>query len=182
MKTLKLCLSLLALLVVVTLVGCSGTARQSPDVSDSIRKSLDQAGLKDVSVSQDRDKGVVTLGGHVAADADKSQAESIAKSIATGEVVANQIAVLPSGVESEAKAVISDLDKAIEKNLDAALIQNKLHKSVKYDVKNGVVTLTGEVNSQSKRAQAEQIASAVPNVKQVVNDLQIKNQKASSSN
>jgi osmotically-inducible protein OsmY len=31
-----------------------------------------------VSVSQDRDKGVVTLGGHVAADGDKSQAESIA--------------------------------------------------------------------------------------------------------
>jgi len=182
MKTLKLCLSLLALLVVVTLVGCSGTARQSPDVSDSIRKSLDQAGLKDVSVSQDRDKGVVTLGGHVAADADKSQAESIAKSIATGQVVANQIAVMPPNGESEAKAVNSDLDKAIEKNLDAALIQNKLHKSVKYDVKNGVVTLTGEVNSQSKRAQAEQIASAVPNVKQVVNDLQIKNQKASSSN
>jgi osmotically-inducible protein OsmY len=182
MKTLKLCLSLLALVVVVTLVGCSGTARQSPDVSDSIRKSLDQAGLKDVSVSQDRDKGVVTLGGHVAADADKSQAESIAKSIATGQVVANQIAVMPPSGESEAKAVNSDLDKAIEKNLDAALIQNKLHKSVKYDVKNGVVTLTGEVNSQSKRAQAEQIASAVPNVKQVVNDLQIKNQKASSSN
>jgi osmotically-inducible protein OsmY len=166
----------------VTLVACSGTARQSPDVSDSIRKSLDQAGLKDVSVSQDRDKGVVTLGGHVAADADKSQAESIAKSIATGQVVANQIAVMPPSGESEAKAVNSDLDKAIEKNLDAALIQNKLHKSVKYDVKNSVVTLTGEVNSQSKRAQAEQIASAVPNVKQVVNDLQIKNQKASSSN
>jgi hyperosmotically inducible periplasmic protein len=124
----------------------------------------------------------VTLGGHVAADADKSQAESIAKSIATGQVVANQIAVMPAGGESEAKAVNSDLDQAIEKNLDAALIQNKLHKSVKYDVKNGVVTLTGEVNSQSKRAQAEQIASAVPNVKQAVNDLQIKNQKASSSN
>jgi osmotically-inducible protein OsmY len=182
MKTLKLCLSLLALLVIVTIVGCSGTARQSPDVSDSIRKSLDQAGLKDVSVSQDRDKGVVTLGGHVAADGDKSQAESIAKSIATGQVVGNQIAVMPPGVESEAKAVNSDLDKAIEKNLDAALIQNKLHKSVKYEVKNGVVTLTGEVKSQSKRALADRIASAVPNVKQVVNDVQIKEQKATSSN
>src|ERR1022692_1730887 len=181
MKTLKLCLSLLALLVVVTLVGCSGTARQSPDVSDSIRKSLDQAGLKDVSVSQDRDKGVVTLGGHVAADADKSQAESIAKSIATGQVVANQIAVMPPGGESEAKAVNSDLDKAIEKNLDAALIQNKLHKSVKCEVKNGVVTLTGEVNSEDKRTRAEKVATGVPNVTQVVNNLQVKNQKASSS-
>jgi len=180
MNTLKLCASLLALLVVVTLVGCSGTARQSPDVSDSISKSLDQAGLKDVTVSQDRDKGVVTLGGHVAADADKSQDESIAKSIATGQVVGNQIAVMPPGGESEAKAVSSDLDKAIEKNLDAALIQNKLQKSVKYEVKNGVVTLTGELNSQSRRALADRVASAVPNVKQVVNDVQIKEQKATS--
>jgi osmotically-inducible protein OsmY len=66
-------------------------------------------------------------------------------------------------------------------HLDAALIQNGLQKSVKYDFKNGVVTLTGEVNSQSKRAQAADIASSVPNVQQVVNYLQIKNQKATSS-
>ena len=75
----------------------------------------------------------------------------------------------------------SDLDQGIEKNLDAALIQNKLHKSVKYEVKNGVVTLTGEVNSENKRTLAEQVATGVPNVAQVVNNLQVKNQKASSS-
>ena len=181
MKTFKLCLGLLALLLVGTLVSCSGTATKSADVSESIRKSLDQAGFKDVSVSRDRDKGVVTLGGHVAADADKSQAESIAKSIATGQVVANEILVLPPGGENDAKAVNTDLDKGIGNNLDAALIQNGLQKSVKYDVKNGVITLTGEVDSQSKRAEAEKIASLVPNVQQVVNNLQVKNQKATTS-
>jgi hyperosmotically inducible protein len=181
MKTLKPCLSMLAVVLAGALVGCSTTSTKSPDVSDGIRKSLDQANLKDVSVSQDRDKGVVTLGGHVAAEADKSQAESIAKSIASGQVVSNQIAVLPPSAESEAKAVNSDLDKGVEKNLDAALIQHRLHKSVKYDAKNGVVTLTGEVKSQSQRAEAERVASSVPNVKQVVNELQVKNQKARSS-
>ena len=75
----------------------------------------------------------------------------------------------------------SDLDKGIEKNLDAALIQNKLHEHVKYEVKSGVVTLTGEVNSENKRALAEKVATGVPNVQQVVNDLQVKNQKATSS-
>jgi osmotically-inducible protein OsmY len=65
--------------------------------------------------------------------------------------------------------------------LDAALIQSKFQKGVKYDVKSGVVTLTGEVSSQSKRAQVEQVASTVPNVKQVVNELQVKNQKATST-
>ncbi len=175
-------LGFLALTFIGLLVGCQQTATQSPDVSGSIRKSLDQAGLKDVSVSQDRDKGVVTLGGHVAADADKSQAESIAKAIAAGQVVSNQIAVTPAGSENAVRAMNSDLDTGIEKNLDAALIQNRLHRNVKYDVKNGVVTLTGEVSSHSVRAQAEQIASSVPNVKQVVNELQSRDQKASSSN
>ncbi len=182
MKTNKQHLIVLAFFVVVLLAGCYGRAGKSPDVSGSIRKSLDQVGLKDVSVSQDRDKGVVTLDGHVTADAEKAQAESIAKSMAAGQVVANQIAVMPPGGERDAKAMDSALDKGIENNLDAALIQGRLQKSVKYDVKNGVVTLTGEVYSQSTRARAEQIAASVPNVQQVVNDLQVKNQKASSSN
>ena len=172
---------MLALLAVGILTGCSGTSTKSPDVSDSIRKSLDQAGFKDVTVSQDRDKGIVTLGGQVANENDKSQAESLAKSLAGAQVVADQIAVIPVGAEKEAKAVNSDLDQGIENNLDAALIQNKLHKSVKYEVKSGVVTLTGEVNSPYKRDRAEKVATSVPNMKQVVNNLQVKNQKASSS-
>ncbi len=180
MKKLRLSVAILTLVAAGTLAGCSGTAA-SPDVSESIRKSLDRAGFKDVSVSQDRDKGVVTLGGQVGSENDKAQAESLAKSLAGAQVVADQIAVIPKGVEKAAKAVNSDLDEGIEKNLDAALIQNRMHGNVKYEVKSGVVTLTGEVNSQYKRDHAEQVATRVPNVKQVVNDLQVKNQKASSS-
>jgi hyperosmotically inducible protein len=180
MKTIYLYLALLAVLAVGILAGCTRTSAKSPDVADSIRKSLDQSGLKDVSVSQDRDKGVVTLNGKVATDADKSQAESIARSIAAGQVVADQIAVLPPGNEANAKTVNSDLDKGIEKNLDAALIQNGLQKGVRYEAKNGVVTLTGDVNSEAARAQVQKVASTVPNVQQVVNELQIKDQKASS--
>ena len=76
----------------------------------------------------------------------------------------------------------SDLDQGIEKNLDAALIQNKMHDSVKYAVKNGVVTLSGAVNSENTRTGAERVAVGVPNVLQVVNDIQVtKDRKASSS-
>jgi hyperosmotically inducible protein len=168
------------LLLMGALAGCS-TDHKSPDVADNIRKSLDQAGYKDVSVSQDRDKGVVTLTGTVPTEGDKAQVESLARSNAGSQVVADQIAVRPPGNESDAKAVDSDLDKAIEKNLDAVLVKSKLKKDVKYEVKNGVVTLTGDVPSQSRRAQVEKLASTVPNVKQVVNELEVKNQKASSS-
>jgi hyperosmotically inducible protein len=176
MRKIRLSVAMLALFAAGALVGCSGTAA-SPDVSDSIRKSLDQAGLKDVSVSQ----GIVTLGGHVVSDSDKSHAGALAKSLAGAQVVADQIAVIPPGLEKEAKAVKSDVDEGIEKNLDAVLIQSNMHKNVKYEVKSGVVTLTGEVNSENKRARAEKVATGVPNVQQVVNNLQIKNQKASSS-
>jgi hyperosmotically inducible protein len=181
METSKLSLTLFLLLAIGITVACTTTSTSSADVSDSIRKSLDQAGFKDVSVNQDRDKGIVTLGGQVASENDKSQAESLAKSLAGAQVVANQIAVIPVGAEKEAKAVNSDLDQGIEKNLDAALIQNKMQDDVKYKVKSGVVTLTGEVNSEDKRTRAEKVATAIPNVQQVVNDLQVKNQKASSS-
>ena len=160
--------------------GCS--TPKSPDVSSAIRDSLNQAGFKDVSVSQDRDKGVVTLGGKVAAEDDRARAESIAKSLATGQVVSDQIGVVPPGLESASRTIDSDLDKGIENNLDAALVANQLKRGVSYDVKNSVVTLTGEVNSESKRALVEKTAASVPNVRQVVNELQIKNQKATSSN
>jgi hyperosmotically inducible protein len=180
MRKIRLFATMLALLGAGVLAGCSGTSA-SPDVSDGVRKSLDQAGFTKVSVSQDRDKGIVTLGGQVASDGDKAQAETLAKSLAGSQVVADQIAVIPPGLEKEAKAVNSDLDQGIEKNLDAALIQSNLLKSVKYEVKSGVVTLTGEVNSANKRARAEKVAATVPNVQQVVNNLQIKDQKASSS-
>src|SRR5579872_3824169 len=180
MKTLTYWSVLLAMIAAGFLEGCSNSSK-SPDLSQSLRSALDQAGLKKVSVSQDRDKGVVTLGGRVALDSEKAQAESIASSVANGQVVSDQIAVLPAGAESEARTVNSDLDKGIEQNLDAAFIQTKLHDRVKFAVKSQVVTLTGEVGSQSKRREAERVAAAVPNVQQVVNELQVKNQKATSS-
>src|ERR1700730_10476472 len=180
MKVRKLFLAVVPVILAGALAGCSDT-NKSPDVTDNVRKSLDQAGYKDVSVSQDREKGVVTLTGTVPTQGDKAQAESMAKSAAGAQVVADQIAVRPPGNESDAKTVDSDLDKAIEKNLDAMLVKSKLKRDVKYDVKNGVVTLTGNVTSQSRRAQVERLASTVPNVKQVVNELEVKNQKASST-
>jgi hyperosmotically inducible protein len=182
MKTTKLLVAMLSVLAAGAMAGCWSASQKSPDVAEGIRKSLFQAGLKDVSVSQDRDKGIVTLGGQVVNDSEKAQAESLAKSMAGTQVVADQISVIPAGNGKDARAVNDDLDKGIERNLDAALIQNRMHTSVKYAVKSAVVTLTGEVDSEQTRANAEKVATLVPNVVQVVNDLQMaRNQKATSS-
>ena len=180
MKTLTRCSAVLAIAAAGFLAGCSNSSK-SPDLSQKLRSALDQAGLKKISVRQDHDKGVVTLGGQVALDSEKADAESIASSVANGQVVSNQIAVLPAGAEGQAKTVNSDLDKGIEQNLDAAFIQGKLHDRVKFAVKSQVETLTGEVDSQAMRQQAGRIATSIPYVQQVVNELQVKNQKATSS-
>jgi hyperosmotically inducible periplasmic protein len=163
---------------VAFLAGCSTTPAKSPDVKDSVRTALDTRGLKDVSVSQDRDKGVVTLTGKVASEDQKAAAASVAQGIAVGQVVANEIVVTPPGVESDAKTISNALDDGIDSNMKALLVRLGKPKDVDYKVNAGVVTLTGSVNSQARRSDIEKAAAGVPNVKQVVNELQVKNQKA----
>ena len=165
-------------LATLGLIGCA--SNQAPDVAGKVRDSLKQAGLNNVTVSQDRNKGVVTLGGNVNQAADKQRAEQIAQPIAAGQVVADEIAVLPNGNQSEVKTVNSDLDKGIQDNLDAALTQANI-KGVSHSTKNGVVTLKGDLETPALRADAERLATGVPNVKQVVNEIDVKHQRATSS-
>lgn len=160
------------------LMGCA--SNPAPDVAGKIRDSLKQAGLNNITVSQGRTKGVVTLGGNVNQQADKQRAEQIAQPIAAGQVVADEIAVLPNGDQSQVKTVNSDLDKGIQDNLDAALSQANI-KGVSHTTKNGVVTLKGNLETPTLRQDVERLAVGVPNVKQVVNEIDVKNQRATSS-
>jgi hyperosmotically inducible protein len=162
--------------------GCSNTPK-APPVADNIRKSLGQAGLKDVSVKQDQEKGVVTLGGHVATDAEKANANQIAQSLAANQVVANEVAILPPNNSGPTKTFYSDVDKGIANNLDAALISNGYDKmGIHHSEKNGVVTLTGTVDTEAQRTQLQAVAQGVPNTQQVVNEIQTRHTQATSSN
>lgn len=170
-----------SLLMVALLSGCS-TAPKAPSVAGNIRTSLEQAGLKDVSVQQDQSKGVVTLSGKVATDADKSRADQIAQSLAAGQVVANEVAVLPATDAGPTKTFYADIDKGIDSNLDAALISSGHNDGIHHSVKNGVITLTGTVDTGAERTAIEATAHGIQNVQQVVNEIQTRHQKATSSN
>jgi len=154
---------------------------KSPDVKTDVEKALSQAGINDIKVAQDRDKGIITLSGDVPTDADKEKADYVTKSVSGSAVVSNQIGVRPAGFESQAKNIDSSLDAAIEKNFEASLIFKQVDKDVKYDVKNGVLTLKGDVNSQNKRHDLETLAASIPNVQQVINQLQVKDQRATAT-
>jgi hyperosmotically inducible protein len=153
----------------------------SPDMKTDIEKALNQAGVTDITVAQDRDKGVITLSGDVTTNEEKANADFVTKTVSGSDVVSNQIGVRPAGFEIESRDFDSHLDAAIENIFAVSLAARQIDKDVKYDVKNGVLTLTGDVNSQNKRHDLEKLASGIPNVQQVVNQLQVKEQKATAT-
>ena len=168
-----------ALMVTIALalgVACSSQPRtNNATYIDGVKQALEQADLQGVNVSEDQDKNTITLTGTLHSDDAKLKAGEVAQSVAAGRVIANEISVQPVGAESEARDIASNRDDAIEKNYKAALISKGLNKQhIHFDAKNGVLTLKGTVRTAPERGEAQQLAQAVPNVAQVVNQLEIK--------
>ena len=131
---------LVAITLGVLLVGCNKQT-QHPDVKDAVNSAMTQNGLGVVNVSQDRDKGLITLSGDVETPDKKAEAENLVRQAAPGYTVANEIGIRPIGQESQAKSVDKNLDSAIEDNFKAEL---KAHKnlddqSIHYSAKNGTL-------------------------------------------
>lgn len=165
------------------LVGCN-RQNQHADVKDAVDSAMTRNDLGVVKVSQDRDKGVLTLTGDVDSDAKKAQAEQVAKQTAPDYAVANELAVRPPTADnSQEKAVDKNLDKGIEDNFKAEL---KAHKnlddqSIHYTAKNGTLVLKGSVKTAAQKQEAMKFAKHVSNVKEVVNELEVEPDKNTSA-
>ncbi|MGO9434562.1 MAG: BON domain-containing protein [Terracidiphilus sp.] len=172
-----------AAILAATLVfaGCQNATH--PDEKSAVTNSLNSNNLKAVDVSQDREKGVITLSGNLPLQDLKNQAESLAKQAAPDYTIADEIGVRPPD-ESHARAVASDLDGAIEDNFKASI---KAHESlndqsISCSAKNGTLVLKGTVKTSAQKKEAERLAKHVPNVQQVVNELEVKPNKHSTTN
>lgn len=178
----KTIMATLAALLLSMALGCSSDKASTPDVKDQVSKALANAGYNDVKVAVNNDKELVTLTGDVKTQEDKEKAESLAKTTAPGFVVSNEIGVRPEGVEGAAKKIDSNVDDAIEKDFKAVIIANRLdNQHIRFDAKNGVLTLKGNVDTPDQRTQVEKLAASVPNVQQVVNELDVKGGRRKSS-
>lgn len=143
--------------------------------ADAVKNALKQADLKDVTVSDDADKNTVTLGGTVHSEEARARAAEVAKSAAGNRQIANEISVQPVSNESQARSIASNRDDAIEDNYKAELLSRHLDNlSIHYKAKNGVLVLTGSVKNPNQREEAGELAKKVPNVRQVVNQLEVK--------
>jgi hyperosmotically inducible protein len=181
MRFMRCAIATATLLGIFMFVGCN--APQHPDVKDAVNSALTSSNLGVVSVSQDREKGLITLTGDVESQEKKELAESVAKQAASGYAIANQIGVRPPGAESQAKAVASSLDSGIEDNYKAALLAHKNldAQSISYSSTNGSLVLKGTVKTQAQKNEANKLAKAIPNVKEVVNEIEVKPDKNSTS-
>jgi osmotically-inducible protein OsmY len=167
-----LVISCLALLMSVAAWAQFG---RSNSEADAVRNALKQADLKDVSVSDDASKNTITLTGTVHSEEAKHRAAEVAKSAANNRQIANEISVEPVGHESQARTVESKQDDAIEDNYKANLVASRLDNlSIHYKAKNGVLVLSGSVKNGGQRQEAYELAKKVPNVRQVVNQLEVR--------
>jgi osmotically-inducible protein OsmY len=162
-------------LLVVLFVSLACSNQSTVSYKDSVEKALQQADLKDVTVAEDRDKNTITLGGTLHSDQAKARAAEVAQAAANTRIIANEISVQPVGDESAARNAAADLDDAIEKNYKAALITSRLDKQhISFSAKNGVLTLTGRVKTSGQRQQAQQLAAGIPNVQQVLDQIDVR--------
>ncbi len=171
MRSIQLTLAM----VLALLVGVACSNRTSTvSLKDNVKRSLEQADLKDVDVREDKDKNTITLTGDVHSENAKQQAGEIAQAAAGGRIVADEIRVEPVGAESQARSIASNVDDGIESNYKAALTSKGLDKEhIRFNAKNGVLTLKGSVKSPQEKEQAQEIAANIPNVQQVLNEIQV---------
>jgi hyperosmotically inducible periplasmic protein len=154
-----------------------------PDEKAAVTDSLKTGNLSSIDVSQDREKGVITLKGNVDSQDMKAQAENLAKQSAPDYIIANEVGVRPPGA-SEAGSVASNLDSAIEDNFKAMIKShdNLNDQSISGSAKNGTLVLKGSVKTTKQKQEAGNLAKKVPNVQQVVNELEVKPSKHSTTN
>ncbi len=152
-----------------------------PDYEDQADKALASAGLSDVNSNYDDDANVVHLTGSVATDAERQRAQDVVERVvAPGAMVANEVTVASNGTDTIDGRPAGTMDSQISDRLDQMVDQDAAlaHADVDFDVKNGVVTITGEVPSADAKQHVEEMARNQPGVNQVVNSLEINTKTA----
>ena len=109
-------------------VACTSTNRANTDYKANVKAALEQADLKDVTVSEDDAKNTITLGGTLHMEDAKNRAASVAQANAGPRIIANEISIEPVGNERDARKIESNVDDGIKSNYKAVIISKGLDK------------------------------------------------------
>jgi len=134
---------------------------------------VDHDNIKSTDISVKTEKAVVTLSGFVESQAQAEQAVKVAKEVEGVSSVSDKLHVR-DGKEQGVKGYAGDT--ATTSEIKAKLLADDIvpSRKVKVETTDGVVQLSGTVDSQAQVDRAESIAKAVDGVKSVKNDLKSK--------
>ena len=176
-------LKLAAILGVLAVASaCSATRTQESAgevIDDSVLTSKVKMGLIDDPVTKagqinvETYRGVVQLGGFVDNTQQKEQATKVARSITGVKEVRNDLRV---STKPDATAGQDFDDSMLTATVKAKLTEDSTTKAYEINVgtQKGVVQLTGFVDSTTMKARAGELARSVDGVKEVRNDLEIR--------
>lgn len=131
---------------------------------------VDHESIKSTDISVKTDQKVVTLSGFVESQAQAEEAVKVAKGVEGVTSVSDKLHVRDSKSTS-VKGYAGDT--AITSEVKAKLLADDIvpSRKVKVETTDGVVQLSGTVESQAQSDRAESIAKAIDGVKSVKNDL-----------
>jgi len=165
----KLAVGCLAAAIMISSAACGP---RNPDYEKTADEALSSAALDDVEANYDNDAKTIHLTGTVNTENERQRAADVVqKAVGTGAQVANEVTVA-----SRDEEIADDFDGALETRLDE-LVDNEAElkdNSIAFDANNGVVTITGDVNSAAERDRVGDMARSQPGVKDVVNSLEVK--------
>lgn len=131
---------------------------------------VDHENIKSTDISVKTDQKVVTLSGFVESQAQAEEAVKVAKGVEGVTSVSDKLHVRDSK-DTSVKGYAGDT--AITSEVKAKLLADDIvpSRKVKVETTEGVVQLSGTVDSQAQSDRAESIAKAIDGVKSVKNDL-----------
>jgi osmotically-inducible protein OsmY len=163
----------LALLVATGAMFVTSASLRASETDDRIESSAKKSYvfktyLKDDSIKTESKNGDVTLTGTVAENSHKSLAENTVESLPGVKSVDNQLKI-----KGESPAEHSD--GWVGTKVKTTLLFHRNVRATKTDVnvKDGVVTLTGEASSQAQKELTAEYASDVEGVKEVKNEMTV---------
>jgi hyperosmotically inducible protein len=173
--------AMLCALLGIAVVGCAATrTQQAPGevIDDSVITARVKSALVDDPTTKARQidvqtrRGTVQLNGFVDSSASKARAAELAGRVRGVRSVDNNLLV------RDTKTTVGETidDSVLTGKVKAALIGDPVTKAREISVETlrGVVQLSGFVDSAAERDQATKVAQAVTGVREVRNDLAIK--------
>jgi len=151
-----------------------GNFMDDSSITAKVKAALvDADDIKSTDISVETEKNVVTLSGFVESQAQAEKAVAVAKKVEGVTSVSDKLHVR-DGKEQSAKGYAGNT--ATTSEIKAKLLADDIvpSRKVKVETTDGVVQLSGTVDSKAQSDRAESIAKAIDGVKSVKNDLKVK--------